>query len=79
MQTNNPTHTLAVTSRGVQHITTGLDDARINTEKAQLTNKRISCNLEGQRSQRLVIIGFTEQLFLRILWIDSFDWRNIQR
>ena len=71
-------HTLLVVLGSVQDSSTCIYSTGIYTEEAQLTNKRVSCDLECQCCKRLFVRRMTEY-FLAGFRICTLDRRYIQR
>ena len=69
---------LVVVLRRVIDCGAGLDNAGIHAEEAELTNERVSRNLERQRRERLIVRRVPAKFFLCIR-IDSLDCGNIRR
>ena len=64
---------------GVQNRVAGLEHARVDTNKDELTDKRVGHDLEAERGQRLAIVRVAKELDLRLAWLRACDRRNIQR
>ena len=71
-------HTLLVVLGSVQDSCTSIDSTGIYTEEAQLTNERVSCDLECQSSERFTVGRMTEH-FLAGFRIYALDRRYVQR
>ncbi|BBG29094.1 O-methyltransferase [Zymobacter palmae] len=56
---NDTTNALALGLDRVEYAVTRIQYARVDANKGQRTHERVSCDLERQRSERRVVVGFT--------------------
>ena len=75
-QTGN---TLFLTRTGIKHIRARYDFSRIHTEEAKTTYIRVGCNLESERTHRLIERRMTNDFLFGIIHIVSHYGRSIYR
>src|SRR5205823_5158860 len=75
VELDEPAHPLALVTRRVVGIRTGLERARVHPHKGQLAHEGIGHDLEGKRAEGLAWIG-AAYFFGIVARIDARDWRN---
>src|SRR5699024_948511 len=63
---------------GVQDLLAWLDLAGVNADEGQLAEEWVSCDLEGQCGQWLIVRRLTGQLDLSVLDVDALDLTGVQ-
>ena len=77
MHLKNSSHALVCIFGGVVNRAAGFNLTRINSEEAELADKGIGCNLEGESCKRL-LVGRMSYLFLIGLGINALNSGNIR-
>ncbi len=72
-------NTFLFVGTGIQHIRTGIQFSRINTEEAKAPHIRVGCNLERQCAHRFRRVGMAYQNLFRILGICTRDGFRVER
>src|SRR6202795_4681391 len=66
----------AGTLGGIHHVAAGLEHAGIDADVGDVADERVGHDLEGQRSERLIVSGAAENGFV-VVGVNAFDRRNI--
>ena len=69
---------LSLAGACVQHRGAALELAAVDAEKSELTHEGVIHDLEGQRSERSVVVGFAREGRLGIVWINADGGWQVQ-
>src|SRR5208283_718001 len=78
MHLQQPPNALTPATARVQNRISGLELARVNPNKRQLADERVSHDFESQRRERLFVVGFAKNL-LPVVGIQAMRFGNVER
>jgi len=79
VQADDASETLAFAGGGVDDVGARLDGAGVDAEEAELADERVGRDLEGQRRERLVVVGLDQDFLGRIVDVMRLERRNVER